>query len=249
VVQTWLSSNDPNYQPVFLDNQENLEECELIEAPSPSYISLDDTIPIVPSAAPVTPGIYLDEDPGVSLSNISIPEVHAEQAVLSAAAQAELEEAVRNIPGSNIDSSLSFQPLAVNGVYVSPSSSILADHSDIVTGTSRPPSTSSSISTIHSDVPFNPDFRDLLESYEFDISQLQPVVVANLNNNPHSNLASDGESEPSNHADVIVLSDDENALPDIPPTPEEEPEPVIGQYYRNLYDIYGPMRDLTNFEE
>jgi hypothetical protein len=118
----------------------------------------------------------------------------------------------------------------------------------VVTGTSRPPSVSSSISTIHSNVPFNPDFRDLLESYEFDISQFQPNVGANLNNNPHANLGSDGESDQSNHVEVIVLSDDEDALPNIPPTPDQEPE-VVGQYYRNLYDIYGPMRDLTNFEE
>ena len=42
------------------------------------------------------------------------------------------------------------------------------------------------------------------------------------------NLGSDAESHESHDStDTIILSDDEDALPDIPPIPVEEPE-VVG---------------------
>jgi hypothetical protein len=246
-VQLWLSIHDPHYQPIYLTNQENLAECDLIAAPTPSFISLD----VHPDVTPATdtPGQYLEDTPTVSASTQIIPEDSDQAALLTAAAQAELREAIENIPGLEEEPSvLPFHPLAVDGEYVSPSSSILQDYSDIVQGISRPPSTTSSIDPVHPPIPVNPDFRDLLESYEFEVSQQPPQIGIHLNMNPHHN---DGSEADSNISTETILVSDDDELPDIPhlsPVPTEEEE-VVGQYYRNLLDIYGPMRDLTNFEE
>jgi hypothetical protein len=249
-VQLWLSIHDPNYQPIYVTNQENLDECDLIAAPTPSFISLD----VHPDVTPATTtGQYLEDGPTVSASSAVIPVDTAQAALLTAAAQAELAEAINNIPGLEAEPSvLPFHPLAVDGEYISPSSSILPDYSDIISGISRPTSRTSSNTSVQPPIPVNPDFRDLLELYELEVSNQQPHIPVHLNLNPHHNLVSDTESntETNTSTDTIVISDDDE-LPDIPhlsPIPTEEEE-VVGQYYRNIMDIYGPMRDLTNFEE
>ena len=62
--------------------------------------------------------------------------------------------------------------------------------------------------------------------------------------NPHHNLV-EQVAEPMEQP-VIVLSDDEDAVPDIPPVTPPTP---VGQYHIGLFDLYGPLRNLTNNPE
>jgi hypothetical protein len=253
-VQIWLARNDRNYQPLYLETQENLGHLDLRPSPLADDIDLDIELDTVQESNP--PGIYLTQSDTTVFTPIEDPAALALQAAFQAEAdtleaarlaeaealestrQAEIVDAVAHIPGLEnepVAHVSTFQPLAVDGQLVSPSSSILPDYSDIVEGLT--PSSSFSISsviTISSEqVAANPDFQDLLEALENS-----DHIPINLNINPHHNDVDTSEAS----MDIQVISDDDDL---------DDPRDVTppGQYHVGLWDLYGPLRDIGNFFE
>jgi hypothetical protein len=238
--QIWLARNEPNYSPIFLDHQENVADLDGYPAPSESYLDLESPAPI---ATPEPQTGFLDDDvPSAQLSLISVHNSPSE-AVLQAAEQAELADAVNYIPDIEAQPALAqIRPLVINGELASPSSSILEDYSDIVRGIS--PSNSSILSIHSNNAIVNPEHNALLEDFDIDmldqeLAYIQAHIPVPLNVNPHHNLVIQSPTD-TDHAVVISDDDDpsDHSIFELPTPP--------GQYHRSIDDLFFPLTEITN---
>jgi hypothetical protein len=237
--QIWLARNESNYQPIFVDHQENLADLDAYPAPSESYLDLESPEEI---ATPIPlPGFLDDLVSSSQLSVITVEESPSE-AVIQAAVQAELEDAANYLPDIPVSPVLAqIHPLVVNGELVSPVSSMLEDHSDVVMGLSPTPS---SVISFHS-VGINPENNALLEQFDLDmldqeLAQIQEHHPIQMNFNPHHNLV---VPSPTDTEHAVVISDDDDDLSDLT---NHQPLTPAGQYHRSIDDLFFPLGEITN---
>ena len=249
--QAWLARHDTAYQPIYPHFQENLGPLDLEPTPSYSFITLDP--PSRPSFGPHTPPPSSSVNELENNSTIGAEVNRAVEALLAVSAEFTLDPQsgqldiaadqfdITNVPSTSNNTSLGY-------VNSSPSdtSSILEDHSETIRAIS--PSSHISISSTivgpsFSSIMIQPDTSEVQELLRLANLNYPQVVLdnpqhfanvgygINLNTNPHSNTD-------TQEAETEVVS----------PT-DQSREPPAGEYHTGLWDLYGPLRDLTNIPD
>jgi hypothetical protein len=220
-VQTWLSRNDPSYTPLYIDNQENLEECDQNTRPSYDHLSLDATSIYAPPSPEVSsPVNYLEDNPEVSI--------------------AETEQAVASIMEPEPEPTPS--EIAQFDEAASDLSSLLEDHSadieQLWEEALEPPQLVTPAMPEVFDPAFDPDFQELVDMFNnpamlplpmVSSPNVSPTIQVHLNMNPHANL--------------VTPEFEDNDLPSLHSL---SPEPPAGQAHISVDELFYPLMDITN---
>jgi hypothetical protein len=220
-VQVWLSRNDPAYQPLYIDNQENLEECDDNVRPSYDQLSLDVTSIYAPPTPEVSsPTNFLEDTVPISVSE-------TDQAVVSITPY---------VPESTVPEPTMSETALFFDDVASDFSSLLEDHSETIAEVIQPPE----IVMEAAPEEIDPDFQELVDLFNnpamLPVEMREPThappavqVHLNMNTNPHANL--------------VTPEFENNDLPDLP---RHSPEPPVGQAHVSVDDLFYPMMDITN---
>jgi hypothetical protein len=250
-VQVWLSRNDHNYAPIYIFNQENLGECDLIPRRSADEMDLDENL--VPNIEfEIPPPNFLEQD------TVMVDAPWPLDPVTGAISQEETDQAVLNIP----------PPPQQHVNYPIPAadaqsdvSSDLEDYSHVVQASPA----HASILYLDDEAQVQPNLLNLVDALNEALPEIpppeelpqveqlvQPGIDINLNINPHHNMfsplvlpsESDSDSADTSVESVESIGSSLPSLDNVNETISDFPE---------IPDFFGifeePMRDLTNIPD
>jgi hypothetical protein len=237
-VQIWLSKHDANYKPLYVDNQENLGECDLWARPTASNISLDrDLVPEQQVGVP-TPN-FLDTHFTDVQGDTPLDPVTGQFSLFT---HAETTHAVASItvPGVTPEVTFTEQPAHAS---TSNQSSVLADYSDVIVG---PSPANIDLLALDTEAPVGPELLDLVDAMEAELPDLPLIevgagddhvqIATQLNINPHHNMFSPLVGSD----DTSVISIDNDDLPSLVSDP--------GDLQIPFFDMFA-LKDITNSNE